>query len=556
MATAVENQSVVIAKSAEAPRALRLQMPTCHGIDIEDLSITQLQKCLTERKFSARDLVETYLERIEQLNGLLKAVIQVNPDALTIAECLDDELENCKLRSPLHGIPFLVKDNIATKDSMETTAGSMMLIGATVPQDAHVVSLLRDAGAILLGHANLSEWAAMRSSYYSEGYSSRGGQCRNPYNLAEHPGGSSCGSAVAVVTNMCAFSLGTETDGSIMIPADRNAVVGIKPTVGLTSTEGVIPESSSLDTVGPFGKTVLDAAIVLDAITGGFKSAHTTSSYASLVTNKEALKAAKFGLPWKRVWELANEKERDQYNALMVIITRIRDAGAEVFQWTDFPSAEEIIPPSGWDWDFPSKNGHPDQSEFTVVKKEFYNEIQGYLSNLRTNPNDIQRLEDIVIWNANNSETEGGLPCVHPAWPSGQDNFEKSLASKGILDGLYDKALEYIQRKSRKEGIDAALKMPDGSLLDGILVPLQADTGAACQVAAKAGYPMIAIPTSTNQTGVPFGIAIIQTAWREDLLIRYGSAIEDLVGERSKPYFLNIGASNYMYAGAKPDNLC
>lgn len=140
--------------------------------------------------------------------------------------------------------------------------------------------------------------------------------------------------------------------------------------------------------------------------------------------------------------------------------------------------------------DFPSKNGHPDQSEFTVVKKEFYNEIQGYLSNLRTNPNDIQRLEDIVIWNANNSETEGGLPCVHPAWPSGQDNFEKSLASKGILDGLYDKALEYIQRKSRKEGIDAALKMPDGSLLDGILVPLQADTGAACQVAAKAGMDL------------------------------------------------------------------
>ncbi|KKZ66868.1 hypothetical protein EMCG_07474 [[Emmonsia] crescens] len=281
MATAVENQLVVIAESAEAPRSLRLQMPACHGIDIEDLSITQLQKCLIERKFSTRDLVETYLKRIEQLNGLLKrvpAVIQVNIDALTIAECLDDELENCKLRSPLHGIPFLVKDNIATKDSMETTAGSMMPIGATVPQDAHVVSLLRDAGAILLGHANLSEWAAMRSINSSEGYSYRRSQCRNPYNLAEHPGGSSCGITVAVVTNMCAFRLGTETDGSVMIAADRNAVAGIKPTVGLISIKGVIPESSSLDTVGPFGKTVLDA------ITSGFKS-----DESSHKTNKDGV---------------------------------------------------------------------------------------------------------------------------------------------------------------------------------------------------------------------------------------------------------------------------
>ncbi|EEH47378.2 uncharacterized protein PADG_03476 [Paracoccidioides brasiliensis Pb18] len=566
IATNIPSASIDQISSDNDPMsAAELHMPTCRGTDIQVLTIPQLQKCLTERKFFSRDLVETYFERIQRLNCLLKAVIQTNADALVIAECLDKERENGKLRGPLHGIPFLVKDNIATKDGVATTAGSTMLVGSTVPDDAHVVSMLRDAGAILLGHTNLSEWAAMRSSYYSEGYSSRGGQCRNPYNLAEHPGGSSCGSAVAVATNMCPFSLGTETDGSIMFPADRNAVVGIKPTVGLTSTKGVIPESSSLDTVGSFGKTVLDAAIALDAITGDSKSgenspsshrSHVMSSYASFVTNKAALKTARFGLPWTRVWESAYKKT-EKYNGLMVLLKEIENAGAEVIRWTNFPSAEEIISPSGWDWDFPSKSGRPDQSEFMVVKKEFFNEIRSYLSNLSTNPNGIQSLEDIMAWNVKNSETDGGRPCVHPAWPSGQDNFERSLTSKGILDDTYHSALKYIRRKSREEGIDAALRMPDGSVLDGILVPLQGDSGAACQVAAKAGYPMIAIPTCTSEiTGVPFGIALIQTAWREDLLIRYGSAIEDLVGGRPKPHFRNIEASNFMYVGSKPDPPC
>ncbi|KAK2749919.1 hypothetical protein FQN57_005336 [Myotisia sp. PD_48] len=221
-----------------------LQMPTCHGVDIEEFSIPQLQQCLTEGKFSGRELTACYLERIDRLNGALKAVIE----------------------------------NIATKDKMETTAGSSMLVGAKVPEDAHVISLLRDAGAILLGHANMSERAAMRSSYYS-------------------------GSAVAVAANMCAFSLGTETDGSVMFPADRNGVVGIKPTVGLTSCKGVIPQSSNLDTVGTFGRTVIDAAIALDGIRDIQPSSlesPSRNSYASYVSGKEALKGAKFGLPWKR----------------------------------------------------------------------------------------------------------------------------------------------------------------------------------------------------------------------------------------------------------------
>jgi amidase len=226
-------------------------MPKCHGIDIEERSISELQDYLRNAAFTTTELVQCYLRRIEMVNPRLKAVIELNPDALHDATRLDDERKNGQVRSRLHGIPFIVKDNIATKGIMQTTAGSAALVGTVVPSDAGIVTLLREAGAVLLAKANLSEFASMRASYYAEGYSSRGGQNRNPYNLAHHPGGSSSGSASCLASNMCAFSIGTETDGSIMFPADRNAVVGIKPTVGLTSISGVIPESPSMDTVGP-----------------------------------------------------------------------------------------------------------------------------------------------------------------------------------------------------------------------------------------------------------------------------------------------------------------
>lgn len=243
-----------------------LQMPKCRGIDIEELSIKQLRDHLSTERFTSKDLTQCYLKRIEMINPRIKAVIETNQDALAIADQLDQERKNGHVRSNIHGVAFVVKDNIATKDKMQTTAGSAVLIGTTVPDDARVLALLRAAGGVLLGKANLSEWASMRASYYAEGYSSRGGQNRNPYNLAEHPGGSSSGSASSLAANMCTFSIGTETDGSIVFPADRNAVVGIKPTVGLTSTLGVVPEAPSMDTVGPFGRSVEDATTILDII--------------------------------------------------------------------------------------------------------------------------------------------------------------------------------------------------------------------------------------------------------------------------------------------------
>lgn len=540
-----------------------LQMPSCRGVDIEDLSITQIQAHLEGKSFSSQDLTRCYLERIEMVNPRIKAVIETNPDALNIADALDTERKNGNVRSRIHGIPFLVKDNIATKDKMQTTAGCAALAGTMVQNDAAVIALLRAAGGVLLGKSNLSEWASMRASYYSEAYSSRGGQNRNPYNLTEHPGGSSSGSASALATNMCAFSIGTETDGSIMFPADRNAVVGFKPTVGLTSTLGVIPEAPSMDTVGSFGRSVEDATIILDIIAdrssvpenqadtlgSSTDEYNITNAYTSWLAKKDVLKGAKFGLPSKRVWESAskNAKHKSEYMGLKKLLEQIERAGAQVLD-VDFPSAEEIISPSGWDWEYAAGESGSKLSEFEIVKVEFYRSLPTYLGTLKDNKEGIFRLEDVVAYNVKHTEKEGGVPGTHPAWPTGQDNFDRCIESKDCNDAVYFKALEYNLRKSREEGIDAAMKQGEGEL-DGLLVPLQAEGGVGCSVAAKAGYPMITIPVGINDIGVPFGIGLIQTAWKENLLVKYGSAIEDLIRHRHRPTFLNYDADNYTYVG-------
>ncbi|KAI1175938.1 amidase signature domain-containing protein [Nemania sp. FL0916] len=530
-----------------------LRMLQCHGVEVEELSINQLQEHLEGRSFTAKELTECYLKRIELLNPRIKAVIETNPDALKIAEDLDGERERGEVRSRIHGIPFLVKDNIATKDKMQTTAGCAALIGTKVPNDAEVVALLRAAGGVLLGKANLSEWASMRASYYSEAYSSRGGQNRSPYNLAEHPGGSSSGPASAVTTNMCAFAIGTETDTSVIVPADRNALVGIKPTVGLTSTSGVIPEAPSQDTVGTFGRSVEDAAIILDIIADKNSRPESQASevYTSYLANKDALKGAIFGLPMKRVWEAASNSAgyKSEYLALKELVGRIEGAGAQIIE-VDFPSTEEIISPNGWDWEYAAGEHGSQLSEFEVVKIEFYRSLAVYLSTLKHNK-DIHSLEDVVAYNIRHTETEGGVPGTHPAWPTGQDNFDRSIESKDDGEAVYSKAREYNLRKSREEGVDAALKRGEGQL-DGLLVPVQADGSGACSVAAKAGYPMITIPVGVGDRAIPFGLGIIQTAWEESKLIKFGSAIEDLIGHRHRPKFLNFDADNYTYVGSPP----
>jgi amidase len=507
-------------------------MPQCKGITLEEATIDQLQGYMSEGILTSAQLLRCYLKRVRQVDEYVNSIIELNPDAEDIADALDAERAAGKVRGPLHGIPFIVKDNIASKDQMETTAGSWMLLGSVVPRDAHVVAKLREAGALLMGKATLSEWADMRSNNYSEGYSPRGGQARSPYNLTLNPGGSSSGSAAAVAANVVSFSLGTETDGSVINPAERNALVGIKPTVGLTSRAGVIPESIHQDTVGTFGKTVRDTAYAFDAIYGVDERDNYTlaqagktpeGGYIQYLTDKSALQNATFGIPWDSFWVYA---DAEQQAILLSLISLIESAGATIINQTELPNYQTIVSPDGWNWDYGTTRGYANESEYTVVKVDFYNNIKAYLSELENT--NIRSLEDIVAYNYANDGTEGGnpWPLGIPAFYSGQDGFLASLESGGVMDDTYYQALSFTQRSTREEGIDAALEN-HGNPVDALLVP--PDVGQTYQIAAQAGYPMITLPAGTHgETGMPFGLALMGTAWGEASLLKWASAIEDL----------------------------
>lgn len=507
-------------------------MPSCYGVTLEEATIDQLQGYMSDGTLTSAQLLRCYVKRVRQIDEYINSVIEFNPDAEVIADALDAERKAGHVRGPLHGIPYLVKDNIATKDRMETTAGSWALLGSVVPRDAHVVAKLRNAGALLMGKATLSEWADMRSNNYSEGYSPRGGQARSPYNLTLQPGGSSSGSATAVAANIVSFSLGTETDGSVISPAERNGLVGFKPTVGLTSRAGVIPESEHQDTVGTFGRTVRDAAYAFEAIYGvderdnytlAQQGRTPTEGYILYLADKGVLKNATFGLPWASFWTYAGQ---EQQSGLLSLISLIKAAGATVINNTEIPNYKTIVSSDGWNWDYGSTRGYPNESEYTVVKVDFYNNIKTYLSEL-DNTN-IRSLEDIVAYNYANDGTEGGnpWPLGIPAFYSGQDGFLASLESKGIRDETYYQALSFIQRSTREDGIDAALAN-GGRPLDALLVPPV--VAQSYQIAAQAGYPVITIPAGVSSTtGMPFGLALMGTAWSEGKLLKWASAIEDL----------------------------
>ncbi|TVY88851.1 putative amidase, partial [Lachnellula willkommii] len=490
-------------------------MQLCHGFKLEEASIDQLQRAMSNGTLTSVQIVLCYMRRVYQTDGYIRSIMEINPDMLEIAEALDIERAQGNVRGPLHGIPFLVKDNIGTKDKMETTAGSWVLLGSVIPRDAHVVHLLRESGAVLMGHATLSEWADMRSNTYSEGYSARGDQARSPYNLTTTPGGSSSGSAAAVAANIITFALGTETDGSIINPAERNSLVGIKPTVGLTSRAGVIPESHNQDTVGCLAKTVRDATYCLDAIYGpDLRDNYTLvqqapeGGFSQFLSSKGALNGAKFGLPWLSFWQWASE---DQQQQLLELISLIESAGATIINGTELPYWQTIVSPDGWNWDYGTTRGFPNESEYTYVKVDFYNDIANYLAEL--NNTSIRSLEDIVQYNLDNVGSEGGVPNVHPAFASGQDGFTASLATEGIMNETYWQALAFCHRTSREEGIDAALSY-NGANLTALLVP--PDVGQTYQIAAQAGYPMVTLPAGVSpETGMPFGLALMGTAWSE-----------------------------------------
>lgn len=526
------------------------QMPDLKGYNVAEITIAELQDCYRHGHFSIEDFTTYCLERIRHLNPYLEAVIEVNPEAISIARSLDANLSALATSSSLYGVPVLVKDNMATKDLMQTTAGSWALLGSIVPRDAFIVQKLRQAGAIIVGHAGMSEYASLRSKVYSTGYSPRGGQVRNPFNLSKSPFGSSSGSAVCVSANIVPLSFGTETDSSIIGPAGANSVVGIKPTVGLTSRTGVFPISENMDTVGAFGRTVADAVAGLDAIVGTDPDDIFTSeadrvhngSYAACLSGQEHLQSAIFGLPLKRCWELC---PNDTKAIAIPVLEAIKQAGARVVE-VSLPSIEERTNPDGiWDWEL----GTPETSEWTVVKVDAYNGINAYLNNL--SDTSIKSVDDIVEFNKLNSGTEGAMPDVLPAFPSGQDNLLEVVRSKGDKNSTYYAALDHIHRQTRENGIDAAMQYTEPTTnktqrLDALI--FCDENGVGQQYAAQAGYPIIAIPIGVNARGMPVSLSFQSTAWTECSLIRWASAIEDLwkakAGGRPTPGFQNLFSKN------------
>ncbi|KAK5951944.1 hypothetical protein OHC33_006830 [Knufia fluminis] len=530
-------------------------MPDLNGFNLEEVTIAELQNHYSEGHFSIEAYTAFCLDRIRCINPYVEAVIETNPDALDIARSLDQDRMHGVHVCPMHGVPILVKDNVATKDRMQTTAGSWALLGNVVPEDAFVVRKLRQERAVILGHANMSEWASVRSKAYSTGYSPRGGQVRNPFDLRRTPFGSSSGSAVVVSANLVPVSLGTETDTSIIGPASINGVVGFKPTVGLTSRSGVIPISENMDSVGTLGRTVADAVAGLDAIVGADDRDRFTvvadrqqkGPYSGHISNREVLKGARFGLPIKRCWELC---PADCQAVASRVLDAIREAGATIIE-VDLPSIEErTSPDGGWDWE----HGDPDKSEWTVAKVDTYNGINAYLSSLTQTS--IKSLEDVLEYNKQNPGTEGATPGEVPAFPTGQDNLLEIINCHGQKDAVYESALKHIQKQTRDNGIDAALKYHDPesefeAQLDALLFCDRRGIGQ--QYAAQAGYPIVCIPIGLDAKGLPVSLSIQHSAWKEDQLVKWASAIGDLWnakhGWRATPTFKHLTAKNIPILG-------
>ena len=408
--------------------------------DLEEQTIESLQAAMHSGQRTSRQLVEAYIERIQALNEngpMLRAVIEVNPDALDIAEALDRERAERGARGPLHGIPILLKDNIDTADRMETTAGSLALVGAKRAQDAHVAARLREAGAVLLGKANMSEWANFRSTHSSSGWSARGGQARNPYALDRTPCGSSSGSASAVAANLCAVSVGTETDGSILCPASINGVVGIKPTVGLTSRAGVIPISHSQDTVGPFGRTVADAAILLGALAGADARDPATEAPRGNASvdyrqylNANALRGARIGIP-REVYTGYSDKTDAVF---ATVIETLQSLGAVLIDPANLPVAKQM---------------QTSEAEMTVLLYEFKANLNAYLAALAPDAQ-AHSLEELIVFNREHAERE--MPYF------GQELFEMAQAKGALTEQEYLDALAECLRMARDEGIDAVMR--------------------------------------------------------------------------------------------------
>ncbi|KAL7002576.1 amidase [Sarracenia purpurea var. burkii] len=489
-----------------------------HALSIKEASVQDLQTAFRKNRLTSTQLVEFYIREIQRLNPDLRGVIEVNPDTLYQAGVADRER---KAKAPgsghgLHGIPILIKDNIATKDKLNTTAGSFALLKSIVPRDAGVVKKLRKAGAILLGKASLSEWANFRTAGPNaapNGWSARGGQGENPYVRSADPCGSSSGSAISVAANMAAVSLGTETDGSILCPASSNAVVGIKPTVGLTSRAGVIPISPRQDTIGPICRTVADAVYVLDAIVGFDKhDAEATREASRYIPpggykqflKAEGLKGKRLGIVRDPFFNFGNLSVLSQ--VFESCFRTLRRRGAVLVDHLDIANINEVLDSTS-------------SGEFAALKVEFKLSLNAYLKDLVASP--VRSLADVIAFNQKNADLE-------MIKEFGQDIFLEAESTNGFKD-TEKKSLLNLERLTQ-DGFD---KVMMDNKLDALVTP-----GAdASPVLAIGGFPGITVPAGFDSDGVPIGISFGGLKGSEPKLIEIAYGFEQATKIRKPPSF-------------------
>lgn len=518
MANEKQNRREFLKTGAASFAALTLMKNTMAGEfsladphpELKEITIPELQAKMKSGELSARRIAEMYLERIKEIDPKLRSVIEINPDALKIADEMDKERKRGKTRSALHGIPILIKDNIDTADRMKTTAGSLALQDAPVPkEDAFVVRRLRKEGAVILGKTNLSEWANFRSTKSISGWSGRGGQTNNPYILDKNPCGSSSGSGVAASANLAAATVGTETNGSIICPAVRNGVVGIKPTLGLVSRTGIIPIAHTQDTAGPMARTVTDAVILLGALVGRDKRDATTDEskkgekdYTKFL-DPNGLKGARIGVARQF---LGNSAE----------VNKIMESHFEVLK----ESGATLV-----DVTFSENLAKLGDARLQVLLYEFKTDLNKYLS---ARGSKYQTLADLIKFNEENKERE--MPLF------AQELFSQSESKGGLTDKEYLEALQKIKRATREEGIDAVVIKDK---LDAIVAPT---VGATWSIAAVAGYPYITVPAGFGTDGLPLGVGFFGRAFAEPQLIKFAYAFEQKTKARREPKYLPTAA--------------
>ena len=486
--------------------------------ELEEATVESLQTAMASGQTTSAEITQGYLTRIADIDKKLNSVIELNPDAPTIARQMDAERRTGKVRGPLHGIPILIKDNIDTGDKMKTTAGSLALVDAPTPKDAFIVTQLRNAGAVIIGKTNLSEWANFRSTHSSSGWSGRGGQTHNPYILDRNPCGSSSGSGAAIAASLATIAVGTETDGSVICPSATCGIVGIKPTLGLVSRSGIIPIAHSQDTAGPMCRTVADAAVLLTILAGADPNDAITSvataqkkDYTQFL-QKDGLRSMKIGVA-RQFWG-----RNDKVDKLIEPQLRVLKDGGATLVDVEFPKLQNF--------------GH---AEFDVLLYEFKEDLNKYLAG---RGGQYKSLKDLIDFNNNNADKE--MPYF------GQEIFIQAEAKAGLEDRAYRLALLQSKLMTQEQGIDGAAAKYG---VDAFVAPsggvawqtdlVNGDCGVfeSSSIAAVAGYPNITVPAGYVQ-GLPVGISFFGKAFAEPTLIKIAYAYEQATKARKKPQFL------------------